>query len=71
MGRKEGNSSMKEGKFPYFVSLFDIGPYERQKTGKNQKKIQGGGKFFFSVAIILIYTTGDSFNETPCKCTPA
>ena len=56
---------MKEGKFPYFVSMFDIGPYERQKTGKNQKKIQGGGKFFFSVAIILIYITGDSLNETP------
>ena len=28
-GRKEGNSS-KEGKYPYFVSLFYIGPYDRR-----------------------------------------
>ena len=39
--RKEGNRSKKEGKFLYFVSLFNIGPYDkkgRQKTGKNWKK---------------------------------
>ena len=28
-GRKEGNSSKEEGKYPYFVSLFNIGPYDR------------------------------------------
>ena len=54
-GRKEGNSSKKERKYTYFVSLFNIGPYDRpkspQKTGKNFKKFQGGN-FFFWVSII-------------------
>ena len=26
-GRKEENRSKKEGKYPYFISLFNIGPY--------------------------------------------
>ena len=30
--RKEGNCSIKEGKFLYFVCLFDIGPYDRKKS---------------------------------------
>ena len=34
--------SKKERKYPYFVSLFNIGPYDRKKQ-KNLKKFQGGG----------------------------
>ena len=40
--KRKGNRSKKEGNCPYFVSLFNIGPYVRQKslqkTGKNFKK---------------------------------
>lgn len=28
-GRKKGNSSKKIGKYPYFVFLVNIGPYNR------------------------------------------
>ena len=47
-GRKGRNRSKKEGKYLNFVSLFNKGPYDRQKkyakkTGKNFKKIQTGG----------------------------
>ena len=28
-GSKEGNDSKKEGKYPYFISLFNIVPYDR------------------------------------------
>ena len=41
----------KEGKYPYFVSLFHIVPYDdRKKTGENLLNFQGGGeggKMFF------------------------
>ena len=40
-GRKKG-SSKKEGKNPYSVFLFNIGPYDRQKTEENLKKVQEG-----------------------------
>ena len=33
-GGKEGNSSKKEGKHSYFVSLFNVGPYDRKKVPK-------------------------------------
>ena len=39
---KKGIVVKEEGKYPYFVSLFNIGPYDRQKSmpkrGKNFKK---------------------------------
>ena len=31
-GRKKGNTSKKEGTYPYFVSLFNIGPYDSQNV---------------------------------------
>ena len=38
-GKRIRNGSKKEGNYPYFISLFDIGLYDRQKsphkTGKN------------------------------------
>ena len=39
-GRRKGNRSKKEGKYSFFVSLLNIGPYDSQKkspqkTGKN------------------------------------
>ena len=34
--RTEGNSSKKEGKYPYYVSLFNIGPFDRQKSLQKQ-----------------------------------
>ena len=47
-GRKGRNRSKKEGKYLNFVSLFNKGPYDRQKsmqkTGKNFKKFQTGGR---------------------------
>ena len=43
-GGKEGNRSKKEGKYPYFVSLFNPKKVPK-KTRKNFKKFQGvGGK---------------------------
>ena len=39
-GRKEENSSKKEGKYDYFVSLFNIGPYDRQRISEI---LRGGG----------------------------
>ena len=41
-GRKEENSSKKEGKYDYFVSLFNIGPYDRQRISEI---FRGGGDF--------------------------
>ena len=44
-GRKEaGNRSVKQRNFPYFVSLFNMGPFDRQKSLQKQgriSKIQG------------------------------
>ena len=31
-GRKKQNLSKKEENYPYFVSLFHIGPYDRKKS---------------------------------------
>ena len=46
---EEREIEVKTEKLSYFVSLFNIGPYDRQqtrqKTGKNFNKFQGGGNF--------------------------
>ena len=59
--RKEGNRIEKGGKYPYFVSLFNVGPYNRQKSLqkkiKNQKLSRGGGGGRFSL-VARIYTPG-------------
>ena len=34
-GRKKGYRSKKEGSYPYFVSLFNISPYKREKSPNN------------------------------------
>ena len=33
-GRKEGTGIKKKEKYPYFVFLFNIGPYERKGSQK-------------------------------------
>lgn len=33
-GKQGGNCSKKKGKYHYFVSLFNIGPYDRKKVCK-------------------------------------
>ena len=52
--KKKGKKEKRELKFyPYFVPLFNIGPYDRKKSCKKNReelnfiKIQGvGGKYF-------------------------
>ena len=40
-GRNKGNRSKKEGKYPYFDYLFNMGPYDCQKkSAKNMKEFQ-------------------------------
>ena len=54
-GRKEGNSSKKEGKYPYLILIFNIDPYySKKKSAKSREnffKISWGERFFW-VAII-------------------
>ena len=48
----------KEGNYLYFISMFNIGPYDRKKVPKNREEFLkiSGGKIFW-VAIIY-YTPG-------------
>ena len=55
-GRKEWNSCKNERKYPYFVSLFIIGPLTAKKQGRMFLKIKGGGRFFW---VAIIYTPDD------------
>ena len=54
--QQEGIVEKQEGKYPYFASLFNIGPYDHQKSpqqiGKNSKNFQGEGNFL----VAIIYT---------------
>ena len=56
-GKKVGNDSKKEGKYPYFVFCLIwalmTAKKSRQKTGKNLKNLQGGEGFFW---VAIIYT---------------
>ena len=45
MSNKERNDS-------HFVSLFNIGPFDRKKQGRISKSSRGEGERFFRVAII-------------------
>ena len=55
---KEDNSIKREGQFPYFVSLFNIGPYDRQKKSEKGKNFNKKSR----LKIFLIgYTTASMF----------
>ena len=56
-GRKKGNRSKKEGHYPYFVSTFCIGPFNRQKKLRKHRDNFKGGKIFpGSHNIYIVYT---------------
>ena len=52
---KRGNRSKNESNlyYPYFVSLFNIGPYDCQKSPQKSREISKGGGRFSRVAIIF------------------
>ena len=61
-GKREKNKKNKKGEeikkketYHYFVSLFNIGPYDRKKQGKVSAKFKGGGGF---LRVAIIYTHG-------------
>ena len=57
--KREENKREKDGNYSYCVSLFNIGPYNRQKSLQSieefpKKKLRGGGRLF-RVALVYVY----------------
>ena len=55
---KEDNSIQREGQFPYFVSLFNIGPYDRQKKSEKGKNFNKKSRLKI---FLICYTTASMF----------
>ena len=62
----EGNRSRKEGKYPYFVSLFDIGRKKRQefiKIYREESNIYQGGHYICIYPCLGAKSTGGAERE--------
>ena len=67
-GKKKGRSrNKKEGNYPYFISLFNIGPCDRKKKQELISNEFKGGERFFRVAIIYTPVIDHIFGILHCE----